>query len=271
MSWDATGYDAAFSFVTEYGADLLGLLDARPGERVLDLGCGTGHQAADLAARGVTVVGVDSDEAMLEVARREHPEVVFVAADGQDGEAVRRACGGTVDAVLSNAALHWMPDQDAAVDAIASVLGPGGRVVAELGAAGNVARLTDAIRGARADLGLDPDVASSWTFPTAAQTAARLEAAGLRVDLLQTFDRPTPLRTTAAGWARMFGAGLLAGVPDLDAFDAAVDARARRLGLAEGPGEGGWWADYVRLRFRAHWPAGARRGHPWGLDSGGNE
>ena len=46
MRWDATGYDASFAFVTAYGADLLGLLDVRPGERVLDLGCGTGHQAA---------------------------------------------------------------------------------------------------------------------------------------------------------------------------------------------------------------------------------
>jgi trans-aconitate methyltransferase len=254
MSWDATGYDAAFSFVTAYGADLLGLLDAQPGERVLDLGCGTGHQAADLAARGVTVVGVDSDEAMLEVARREHPEVVFVVADGQDGEAVARACGGAVDAVLSNAALHWMPDQDAAIAAVAGVLRPGGRVVAELGGAGNVARLTAAIRAARADLGLDPDVASSWTFPTAAQTAARLESAGLRVELLQTFERPTPLSTTAAGWARMFGAALLDGVEDLGAFDAAVDEHAGALGLADGPGDTGWWADYVRLRFRARLP-----------------
>jgi trans-aconitate methyltransferase len=258
MSWDAPEYDARFSFVTAYGADLLELLDARPGERVLDLGCGTGHHAGALVARGVTVVGVDTDAAMLEVARREHPAVVFVQADGQDQDALARACDGTVDAVLSNAALHWMSDQDAAVAAIAGVLGPGGRVVAELGAAGNVARLSAAIRSARADLGLDPDVASSWTFPTAAETAARLEAAGLRVDLLQTFDRPTPLRTTAAGWARMFGAALLDGVADLTAFDASVDTHARAQGLAEAPdgqGEALWWADYVRLRFRAHRPA----------------
>jgi trans-aconitate methyltransferase len=258
MSWDATEYDARFSFVTAYGADLLELLDARPGERVLDLGCGTGHQAGALAARGVTVVAVDSDEEMLDRARREHHAVVFVQADGQDPDALVRACGGTVDAVLSNAALHWMPDQDGAVAAIAGVLGPGGRVVGELGAAGNVARISAAIRAARADLGLDPDVASSWTFPTAAETATRLEAAGLRVDLLQTFDRPTPLRTSAAGWARMFGAALLDGVTDLAAFDDAVDVHARAQGLAEAPdgrGEGLWWADYVRLRFSAHRPA----------------
>jgi SAM-dependent methyltransferase len=252
MRWDATEYDARFSFVTAYGADLIELLDVQPGERVLDLGCGTGHQAARLAELGADVIGIDADPQMLALARAEHPGLLVVEADGQDGAALLAATGGPVDAVLSNAALHWMPDQDAATAAVAGVLRPGGRVVAELGAAGNVALLTTAIRGARAELGLDPDVPSSWTFPTLGQAAARLESHGLRVDLAQTVDRPTPLRSSAAGWARMFGAALLDGVSDLEAFDDAVDVRARALGLAEGPAGEGWWADYVRLRFVAH-------------------
>ncbi len=254
MLWDATDYDARFSFVTAYGASLLDLLDPQPGERVLDLGCGTGHQAGELARRGVAVVGVDADPAMLEVARREHPAVRFVQADGQDASALREAADGPVDAVLSNAALHWMPDQDGAVGAVAGILRPGGRLVAELGGAGNVARLTAAVRAARADVGLDPDVPTSWTFPTAGEMAARLERHGLRVELLQTFDRPTPLRTTAAGWVRMFGSALLDGVTDAEGFASAVDTRARGLGLADGPGTETWWADYVRLRVMARRP-----------------
>ena len=74
-TWDARGYDASFSFVTSYGAALLDLLDAQPGERVLDLGCGTGHQGAALVALGADVVGIDADPAMLAVARTEHPEL----------------------------------------------------------------------------------------------------------------------------------------------------------------------------------------------------
>lgn len=132
-AWDAAGYDASFSFVTAYGSALLDLLAAQPGERVLDVGCGTGHQAAELAASGVEVVGVDADPAMVELARSAYPQLRFELADAQDPTALAAAAGGHVDAVLSNAALHWMPRQDDVVAGIAAVLRPGGRLVAEMG------------------------------------------------------------------------------------------------------------------------------------------
>jgi SAM-dependent methyltransferase len=267
--WDAAGYDASFGFVTAYGAPVLELLAVQPGERVLDIGCGTGHQAASLAAAGARVVGTDSDAAMLVVARREHPEVRFVLADAQDASALPTATGvageagagdeegaTAYDAVLSNAAMHWMPRQDDVVAGIASVLRPGGRLVVEMGGVGNVARITEAIRAARTDVGLDPAAASSWTFPSPGEQAARLERHGFGVRLVQLVDRMTPLADgdTGADWARMFGAALVADVPGARRadFDDAVDAHGRRLGLDVRPdGEPGWWIDYVRLRFVA--------------------
>ncbi|HET7899739.1 MAG TPA: class I SAM-dependent methyltransferase [Candidatus Nanopelagicales bacterium] len=256
-SWDAQGYDRSFSFVTSYGAALLDLLEAQPGERILDVGCGTGHQAAELAARGAHVVGVDADAAMLEVARAEHPEVSFHRADAQDREAMSAVVASVgYDAVLSNAALHWMPRQDDVVAALAEALRPGGRLVVEMGGSGNVRRAHESISAARRDVGLDPDVRSSWTFPTPGEQAVRLERHGFRVRLVSLYDRPTPLNPgdTAADWARMFGAVLVDDVPTASraAFDHAVDAHASAAGLDRRPdGEPGWWIDYVRLRFVA--------------------
>lgn len=259
QSWDARGYDDRFSFVTSYGGAVLDLLAARPGERVLDLGCGTGHHAAELAAAGTAVVGLDADATMLEVARAEHPEVTFIGGDAQalDVRQLQAAAGGPYDAVFSNAALHWLPRQDAVVAGVRAVLRPGGRFVAEMGGAGNVAAVTEAIRTARRAVGLDPDVPAPWTFPSPGEQATRLEAHGFTVELMQHFRRPTPLATgdTPAAWAAMMGAGLVAGVPDdrRADFDRALDRRAAELGLDRRPDdEPGWWADYARLRFVAH-------------------
>jgi len=252
QQWDATAYDSDFSFVTAYGDVLLDVLAAQPGERILDIGCGTGHQAADLVAAGAEVVGIDADAAMLEIARAEHPEVRFAQVDAQDRAALEAAADGAFDAVLSNAALHWMPRQDDVVVAIAAVLRPGGRLVVEMGGAGNVARTTEAIRAGRAAVGLDPGLPSSWTFPSPGEQASRLERHGFTVRSIALIDRPTPLAdgVTTAGWAAMFGARLVQDVPvDRRAeFDAAVDAHAAALGLHA---PDGWSADYVRLRFRA--------------------
>jgi trans-aconitate 2-methyltransferase len=104
MTWDAKTYDDRFGFVTRGGDSLIDLLDPQPGERILDLGCGTGELTATIADRGATVVGLDADAHMIERARERFPAIEFVQGEGHSFSL------GQFDAVFSNAALHWVPD-----------------------------------------------------------------------------------------------------------------------------------------------------------------
>jgi trans-aconitate methyltransferase len=193
-------------------------------------------------------VGIDADPAMVDRARSEHPGLDIRLADARTF-----TVDEPVDAVFSNATLHWVPeaDQDAVLDAVHRALRAGGRFVAEMGGAGNVAAMLDAAGRARAAVGLPP-LPNPWCFPTPAEQATRLERAGFRVRLLEHFDRPTELADgdTAADWLRMFGRAFLADVQEerLAALLAEADGvAAPRLRTADGR----WYADYVRLRWWA--------------------
>src|SRR5579871_654286 len=110
VAWNAAVYDAQHSYVTRYGADLVDVLAPAPGETILDLGCGTGHLTARLAALGARVIGIDAAPSMIAQARQSYPDLDFRIADATDF-----ALSQPVDAVFSNAALHWIParSQDA--------------------------------------------------------------------------------------------------------------------------------------------------------------
>ena len=245
--WDADRYQRQFGFVSAMAGGVLELLDASPGEVVLDFGCGTGELAARIAATGARVIGLDSDPAMVAAAARRLGAESTMLADVHDFRLPE-----PVDAVFSNAALHWMGQEpDAVITSVREALTPGGRFVAEMGGAGNCAALTAALSTAWREHGLrEPDL--PWYFPTPAEYATRLEKGGFVVRLLEYFDRPTPLDECpngAADWVRMFAGSLLQGVPaDL------VESLLRRVNELAAPAlrrETGWLADYVRLRFAA--------------------
>ncbi len=251
--WDAASYDADVSFVTAYGSDVVSLLDPESDERVLDVGCGTGHLTAEIADYGANVVGVDASAEMIDAARRAHPDLAFRCVDARELD----ASDGSVpeapfDAVFSNAALHWIRDQDRALSAIASVLRPGGRFVAELGGAGNVAAIVEATRAELEARGYESR--NPWYFPTISEHATRLESAGFEVRYATLFDRPTTLDGDAAGltnWLAAFGDELLSPAPEPER-PAVIDAVADRLREERfDEREETWTADYRRLRFVA--------------------
>jgi len=263
--WDATAYDADVGFVHEYGESVLDLLDPKGGERVLDLGCGTGHLTAEIADRvgpDGAAVGLDSAPDMVEQARETYPDCRFVEADARDLGAALGADGESVDgdgdeaafdAVFSNAALHWIPrkDQDTVAESVHDLLPSGGRFVAELGGVGNVATIVEAVRAQLQARGYDAE--NPWYFPTVGEHAAVLEEAGFEVRFARLFDRPTDLAGESGlrDWLDVFGDSVFAPL-DTEEREAVVTAAEDRLREElYDPDSERWTADYRRLRFVA--------------------
>src|SRR5277367_3573693 len=165
--WNPELYQASHSFVWKFGRELLALLAPQPGERILDVGCGTGQLTAEIAQAGAQVTGLDNAPDMLADARKNFPGLTFVL-----GNAARFDFAEPFDAVFSNAVLHWVKDADGAVASIARVLRPGGRFIAEFGGHGNIATVLAALR---AVLGPDADQQSPWYYPSIGEYAPILE------------------------------------------------------------------------------------------------
>jgi trans-aconitate methyltransferase len=243
--WDADLYDDKHAFVWKYGASLVDLLAPGAGERILDLGCGTGHLTARIAELGAEVVGIDSSPEMIEEARRLFPDIRFEVADARDF-----GFDQPFDAVFSNAVLHWVKPPEQAVACVARALGPGGRFVAEFGGQGNVRAVIAALIAAARAIGLG-DWEPPWYYPSIGEYAPLLERAGLEVSTAALFDRPTPLdgEDGLRHWTEMFARDLVGRVAPVDR-----DRFFRHLEDAARPGlhrDGTWFADYRRLRVVA--------------------
>jgi len=248
MKWNADLYDDKHSFVFQYGENVLELLDLKPGERVLDLGCGTGYLAHEMQLQGGNVIGADASPEMVAKAKATYPEVNFVVADGTSFH-----FDEPFNAVFSNATLHWIKDAGAVIKNVYNSLNKGGRFVAEMGGKGNMAHIIAATTTVLNKHGYGANINNNpWYFPSPAEYAAKLEAAGFRVTFMAHFDRPTLLQDGRQGvdkWLKMFGPSFFKNIPQ-DKLQPMLDEITDMLEPAYEK-DGQWYADYVRLRFIA--------------------
>jgi SAM-dependent methyltransferase len=248
-TWDPGLYAANAAFVPAMGAAVLDLLAPKPGERILDLGCGDGVLTHKLVAAGCNVVGVDADPAMIAAAQAK-------GLDARLGDARALDFAQEFDAVFTNAALHWVGQPEVVTAGVKRALKPGGRYVGEFGGHANIAAIRTALIAVLARHGFPGAGSETSYYPTAQAFRAVLEQGGFVVENCAIIPRPTPLPATGmAGWLQTFRGGFIdaAGVPDAQK-DQIIAETVDLLRPALQAADGSWTADYVRIRFSAHLP-----------------
>lgn len=242
MRWNAALYDTKHDFVAEYGKNLLQYIPSNPGQRILDLGCGTGALTERLAGLCGHVLGADSSPEMIREASERHKGIDFMVLNALD-----MPFENEWDVVFSNAVFHWISDHDALLKNIRRALRPGGFLVCEFGAHGNISRVEDAFSRALRELGHERK--SGFNFPSADQFRAALEGNGFSVDTVFDFDRPTPLKDGERGldsWLRQFFQTDLVPLPE-EEQDEILRSTEKSLKSALWDGTC-WTLDYRRLR-----------------------
>jgi trans-aconitate methyltransferase len=243
QQWSAKRYAETAHFVPALGTAVLGLLAPSAGERILDLGCGDGVLTEKIIEAGATVVAVDAGPDMVAAARGRGIDARVINGQTLTFES-------EFDAVFSNAALHWMRDQQAVLAGVHRALKPGGRFVAEMGGHNNTAAIIVALSAVLARHGIDAQRRNPWYFPSAEAYRDKLEQARFTVVEIAIIPRPTPLPTGIEPWLDTFAQDFLGALPEPDRSRARIEVAdlLRPVLMDE---NGTWIADYVRLRLRA--------------------
>jgi trans-aconitate methyltransferase len=245
QNWNADQYGKVGAFVHQLAGGVVEWLSVNAGERILDLGCGDGQLTARLAAAGAAVTGVDASAEMVAAAHSRGIDAVQALAEQLPFS------DANFDVVFSNAALHWVRDQDAMMAEVHRVLRPGGRFVAEMGGHGNIAAIRVALIAVLARHGYADAEDGVNYYPTPEIYRQRLEQHGFTVERIELIPRPTPLGEGGmAAWLRTFRSGVLAELPEA-LQRTVVEETCALLANALRDEDDNWTADYVRLRFVA--------------------
>jgi trans-aconitate 2-methyltransferase len=185
--WDAESYHRIAGMQERWGLKVLDRLELRGDERVLDAGCGSGRMTRHVLERVPEgrVIGVDASPSMIQHARDElgaDERLELIVADLAELE-----LGEPVDAIFSNATLHWVPDHERLFARLFDALRTGGRMEVQFGGEGNVEEFVAAIdKVAREPAFAEhlADFEEPWYFAGVAETEARLRAAGFDVEAI---------------------------------------------------------------------------------------
>ncbi|NER29568.1 MAG: methyltransferase domain-containing protein [Symploca sp. SIO1C4] len=241
--WNPQQYKKDASFVPKLGQHLLELLQTKPGERILDLGCGEGSLTLEIAKSGATVIGIDTSAEMVAVAQANGVDAYQMNATELDFEM-------PFDAVFSNAVLHWIKTPEKVLNAVHQHLIKKGRFVGEFGEHGNVMSAQTCLIEALNQRGIDGNKYDPWYYPSQEEYAELLDRNGFEVEMIELYQRPTPLGEDVMPWLKLFSDSFLQALPVSEHWSYLEEvARNLRLRLPKEDDE--YILDYVRLKFVA--------------------
>jgi trans-aconitate methyltransferase len=245
--WDADLYNNKHSFVAKYGEDVLGWLAPQKDEHVLDVGCGTGTLTKKISETGAIVAGIDASPEMIAKAKQAYPDIEFFVKDATDFSLNKK-----FEAAFSNAAFHWIKDQQKVLQCIYNSLKPDGRLVYEMGAKHNVESIHNVLKKVLIEEGFEQNTNIGVNyFSSAAEQATMLEKAGFTISNIIQFDRPTELvgEDGMKNWIIQFGQAFFKNIPQ-DKIETILD-RSINILKETNYKNGKWYADYKRLRVKA--------------------
>ncbi len=251
VDWDAATYDRVADPQEEWGLEVLGRLELRGDETVLDAGCGSGRVTRHLLERlpRGRVVGVDASPSMIECAR-EKLERFGDRVELRVGNLLDLDLGAEVDAVFSNATFHWILDHQRLFGRLFEALRPGGRLAVQFGGEGNVAVWKRAIESAEGDERFSPylrGMPDIQYFASLGDTEARLRRSGFELDRIWLEPKTVQPAESRAFISSVGLAHHLERLPDRlkrSFVDSVLDSMSKPLTL-----------DYVRLNVTARRPA----------------
>lgn len=247
VKWNAELYNQQHNFVYKYGENVIEWLNPRFGEKILDVGCGTGQLTDIIHNAGAIVTGIDASPEMIRSAKENYNNIKFFVKDATDFSFEEK-----FDAVFSNATLHWVNKQTEALQCIYNVLKEGGRFVFEMGGKHNIDSIHDAIKNAMKEEALFNEIPGENNyFPSVAEQCRLLEEVGFTVSDVMYFKRPTKLegedgmKLWIDQFCGFFFKNVSSGLTEKIKLKAIESLRKTNYQ------KGNWNADYVRLRIKA--------------------
>ncbi|WP_175552315.1 class I SAM-dependent methyltransferase [Seinonella peptonophila] len=245
--WKPKSYSDIHTYSTEQ--EVFAWLQPKAGEKILDLGCGTGDLTNQIAQAGAWVEGIDSSIEMIEEAKSRYQEIPFQVADARYYKGATR-----YDAIFSCAVLHWISDARTVARQIYQNLLANGRFVAQFAAKGNVQRVFQVVEEVLKETGVSLQDRNHLYFPSMGEYTSLLEEEGFIVRKALHFKQPTNLVGGADGfrnWIQITMDHFFEGFSNEEKenlYQAVEDRLRPELYCLE---KNQWHIDYVALRVYA--------------------